>query len=183
MSRIGNKPIEIPEKVEIKLENNLIVAKGPKGELTTEIIDERIKFEVKENELIFSRTSEVAEVRSLHGLYRSLVANNIEGVLEGYKKTLLLQGVGHRATLKGNDIEILCGFSHPVIFKKIDDINFEVPDQNTIIVTGIDKALVGQAAANIRAIKPPEPYKGKGIRYQDEYVRRKAGKAAVTAGA
>ncbi len=143
----------------------------------------RIKFEIKENELLFSRTSEAPEVRSLHGLYRSLVANNIEGVLEGYSKTLLLQGVGHRATLKGNDIEILCGFSHPVLFNQVEGIKYEVPDQNTIIVSGIDKALVGQVAANIRAIKPPEPYKGKGIRYKDEYVRRKAGKAAVTAGA
>mgnify|MGYP006246959251 FL=1 len=114
---------------------------------------------------------------------RSLVAKNIEGVLEGYSKTLLLQGVGHRATLKGNDIEILCGFSHPVLFNQVEGIKYEVPDQNTIIVSGIDKALVGQVAANIRAIKPPEPYKGKGIRYKDEYVRRKAGKAAVTAGA
>ena len=183
MSRIGKKPVLIPEKVELSINSNFINIKGPKGELSTEIVDERIKYEVNENELTFSRTSDVAEVRSLHGLYRSLVANNIEGVLEGYKKTLLLQGVGHRATLKGNDLEILCGFSHPVIFKKVEDINFEVPDQNTIIVSGIDKALVGQVAANIRAIKPPEPYKGKGIRYQDEYVRRKAGKAAVTAGA
>ena len=183
MSRIGNKPVLIPEKVELSINSNFINIKGPKGELSTEIVDERIKYEVNENELTFSRTSDVAEVRSLHGLYRSLVANNIEGVLEGYKKTLLLQGVGHRATLKGNDLEILCGFSNPVIFKKVEDINFEVPDQNTIIVSGIDKALVGQVAANIRAIKPPEPYKGKGIRYQDEYVRRKAGKAAVTAGA
>ena len=183
MSRIGNKPILIPEKVELSTNSNSISGKGPKGELSTEIVDDRITFEVNDNELTFSRTSEVAEVRSLHGLYRSLVANNIEGVLEGYLKTLLLQGVGHRATLKGNDIEILCGFSHPVLFKKVEDISFEVPDQNTIIVSGIDKALVGQVAANIRAIKPPEPYKGKAIRYQDEYVRRKAGKAAVTAGA
>ena len=183
MSRIGNKPIEIPEKVELKIEGNLISVKGPKGELTVEIVDDRISHEINENILNFSRSSEVAEVRSLHGLYRSLIANNIQGVLEGYKKTLLLQGVGHRATLKGNDIEILCGFSHPVIFKKVEGINFEVPDQNTIIVSGIDKALVGQVSANIRAIKPPEPYKGKGIRYEDEYVRRKAGKAAVTAGA
>ena len=174
MSRIGNKPVLIPEKVELSINSNFINIKGPKGELSTEIVDERIKYEVKENELIFSRTSDIAEVRSLHGLYRSLVANNIEGVLEGYKKTLLLQGVGHRASLKGSDLEI---------FKKVEDINFEVPDQNTIIVSGIDKALVGQVAANIRAIKPPEPYKGKGIRYEDEYVRRKAGKAAVTAGA
>ena len=183
MSRIGNKPVEINDKVEISLGDSSITVKGPKGELTTEIVDERIKFELSERELVFSRTSENPEVRSLHGLYRSLVANNIQGVLEGYQKTLLLQGVGHRATLKGNDIEILCGFSHPVIFSAVDGVKFEVPDQNTIHVSGIDKALVGQVAANIRAIKPPEPYKGKGIRYQDEYVRRKAGKAAIAAGA
>ena len=110
MSRIGNKPVEINDKVEISLGDSSITVKGPKGELTTEIVDERIKFQLSEGELVFSRTSENPEVRSLHGLYRSLVANNIQGVLEGYQKTLLLQGVGHRATLKGNDIEILCGF-------------------------------------------------------------------------
>ena len=179
MSRIGNKPINIPENIEVKINNMEILVKGPKGELTTAIVDDRIKFEISENILIFSRSSDEKEVKSLHGLYRSLVANNIVGVTEGYKKTLSLQGVGHRATLKGNDIEILCGFSHPVIYKKVENITYEVPDQNTIIVSGIDKALVGQVAANIRAIKPPEPYKGKGIRYEDEYVRRKAGKAAV----
>jgi large subunit ribosomal protein L6 len=178
MSRIGNKPVVIDDKVELKIEKNLIKVKGPKGELATEIVDERIKFEVIENELVFSRSSDSPEVRSLHGLYRSLVANDIQGVLEGYSKTLVLQGVGHRASLKGNDIEILCGFSHSVVFEKVEGITFEVPDQNTIIVSGIDKALVGQVTANIRAIKPPEPYKGKGIRYKDEYVRRKAGKAA-----
>jgi large subunit ribosomal protein L6 len=178
MSRIGNKPVVIDDKVELKIENNLIKVKGPKGELSTEIVDERIKFEVIENELVFSRSSDSPEVRSLHGLYRSLVANDIQGVLEGYSKTLVLQGVGHRASLKGNNIEILCGFSHPVVFEKVEGITFEVPDQNTIVVSGIDKALVGQVTANIRAIKPPEPYKGKGIRYKDEYVRRKAGKAA-----
>ena len=169
MSRIGNKPIVIPEGREVKIQDFEIIVKGPKGELLKKI----------EGTLIFSRDSDEKEVKSLHGLYRSLVANNIVGVTEGYKKTLSLQGVGHRATLKGNDIEILCGFSHPVIYKKVENISYEVPDQNTIIVSGIDKALVGQVAANIRAIKPPEPYKGKGIRYEDEYVRRKAGKAAV----
>ena len=179
MSRIGNKPIIVPEGIEVKIENLEIFVKGPKGELKTKIVDDRIKFEINEEALIFSRISDEKEVKSLHGLYRSLVANNIIGVTEGYKKTLSLQGVGHRATLKGNDIEILCGFSHPVIYKKVENIIYEVPDQNTIIVSGIDKALVGQVAANIRAIKPPEPYKGKGIRYEDEYVRRKAGKAAV----
>jgi large subunit ribosomal protein L6 len=178
MSRIGNKPVVIDDKVELKIENNLIKVKGPKGELSTEIVDERIKFEVIDNELVFTRSSDSPEVRSLHGLYRSLVANDIQGVIEGYSKTLVLQGVGHRASLKGNNIEILCGFSHPVVFEKVEGITFEVPDQNTIVVSGIDKALVGQVTANIRAIKPPEPYKGKGIRYKDEYVRRKAGKAA-----
>ena len=126
MSRIGNKPVVIDDKIELKIENNLIKVKGPKGELATEIVDERIKFEVIENELVFSRSSDSPEVRSLHGLYRSLVANDIQGVLEGYSKTLVLQGVGHRASLKGNDIEILCGFSHPVVFEKVEGITFEV---------------------------------------------------------
>ena len=179
MSRIGNKPIEIPEKVEINIDGNKINVKGPKGELVTEVLEEKIKFEISDNVLQFTRESDEKQVKSLHGLYRSLVANNIVGVSEGYSKTLTLQGVGHRVTLKGKDLEILCGFSHPVIFKKVENITFDVPDQNTINVSGIDKALVGQVAADIRSIKPPEPYKGKGIRYQDEYVRRKAGKAAV----
>ena len=179
MSRIGNKPIEIPEKVEINIDGNKINVKGPKGELVTEVLEEKIKFEISDNVLQFTRESDEKQVKSLHGLYRSLVANNIVGVSEGYSKTLTLQGVGHRVTLKGSDLEILCGFSHPVIFKKVENITFDVPDQNTINVSGIDKALVGQVAADIRSIKPPEPYKGKGIRYQDEYVRRKAGKAAV----
>ena len=179
MSRIGNKPIKIPEKVEINIDGNKINVKGPKGELVTEVLEEKIKFEISDNVLQFTRESDEKQVKSLHGLYRSLVANNIVGVSEGYSKTLTLQGVGHRVTLKGNDLEILCGFSHPVVFKKVENITFDVPDQNTINVSGIDKALVGQVAADIRSIKPPEPYKGKGIRYQDEYVRRKAGKAAV----
>ena len=183
MRRIGNKPISIPEKVEVSIKDMTISVKGPKGELSTIVVDERITFEVNEGILAFSRTSEDKVVKSLHGLYRSLVANNIEGVVDGYSKTLSLVGVGHRVSMKGNDLEILCGFSHPVLFKKVENIKYEVPDQNTIIVSGIDKALVGEVAANIRAIKPPEPYKGKGIRYKDEYVRRKAGKAAVTAGA
>ncbi len=181
MSRVGNKPITIPENVEVKFDDSTVVVKGPKGELRTEIVDERIKFELNENNLFFTRTSEETTVKSLHGLYRSLVANNIEGVVEGFKKILILQGVGHRASLKGSDIEILCGFSHPVLFSKVEGISFDVPDQNTIIVSGIDKGVVGHVAANIRAVKPPEPYKGKGIRYQNEYVRRKAGKAAAGA--
>ena len=119
MSRIGNKPINIPENIEITINNMEISVKGPKGELSTSIADERIKFEITEDALIFSRSSDEKEVKSLHGLYRSLVANNIVGVTEGYKKTLSLQGVGHRASMKGSDIEILCGFSHPVVYKKV----------------------------------------------------------------
>ena len=122
MSRIGSKPINIPESIEVKINNMEISIKGPKGELSTTIVDERIKFEINEDTLIFSRSSDEKEVKSLHGLYRSLVANNIIGVTEGYKKTLSLQGVGHRATMKGTDIEILCGFSHPVIYKKVENI-------------------------------------------------------------
>ena len=122
MSRIGNKPIEIPEKVEINIDGNKINVKGPKGELVTEVLEEKIKFEISDNVLQFTRESDEKQVKSLHGLYRSLVANNIVGVSEGYSKTLTLQGVGHRVTLKGNDLEILCGFSHPVIFKKVENI-------------------------------------------------------------
>ena len=125
MSRVGSKPISIPEGVEIKIENFEIIVKGPKGELKTKVVDERIKFEINEGILIFSRLSDEKEVKSLHGLYRSLIANNIIGVLEGYKKTLSLVGVGHRAALKGNDKEILCGFSHPVIYKKVERYIFK----------------------------------------------------------
>ena len=129
MSRIGNKPIEIPEKVEINIDGNKINVKGPKGELVTEVLEEKIKFEISDNVLQFTRESDEKQVKSLHGLYRSLVANNIVGVSEGYSKTLTLQGVGHRVTLKGNDLEILCGFSHPDVFKKEENITLNVVHQ------------------------------------------------------
>ena len=122
-------------------------------------------------------------MKGLHGLYRTLIANSIQGVTEGFFKILELQGVGFKVVMKGNDLELSVGYSHTVLFKAVEGISFKVPDQNTIHVEGIDKGLVGQVAANIRSVKPPEPYKGKGIRYQGEYVRRKAGKAALGAGA
>ena len=177
MSRIGNKPVIIT----VNIQENVVTVTGKLGELRQEFSDITIKIE--DNSVILSRPSEHKDHKAKHGLYRALISNMVSGVTTGWTKEFSLVGVGHRVSMKGNDLEILCGFSHPVLFKKVEEIKFEVPDQNTIIVSGIDKALVGEVAANIRAIKPPEPYKGKGIRYKDEYVRRKAGKAAVTAGA
>ena len=185
MSRVGSKPIEIPENVEIQNNQRSVLVKGPKGSIETRI-DNRIEVSLEDNLVLLKRANDEPSVRGLHGLYRSLIYNNVVGVTEGYSKTLELQGVGFKAILKGKDLELSVGYSHPVIFKGIEGIDIKVPDQNSIIIEGIDKGLVGQVAANIRAIKPPEPYKGKGIRYQNEYVRRKAGKAAIgaeTAGA
>mgnify|MGYP006111569313 CR=1 FL=1 len=178
MSRIGSKPIEIPENVEIESNQGSILVKGPKGSIEIRI-DNRIEIKLEDNLVMLERKNDEPSVRSLHGLYRSLIYNNIVGVTEGFTKTLELQGVGFKAILKGNDLELSVGYSHTVLFKGVEGIDIKVPDQNSIIIEGIDKGLVGQVAANIRAVKPPEPYKGKGIRYQGEYVRRKAGKAAI----
>ena len=182
MSRIGNKPISIPEGVGIDTKEGLVEVKGPKGELEIEV-DKRINVKLEDEILSLSRNSEEPVVKGLHGLYRTLIANSIQGVTEGFFKILELQGVGFKVVMKGNDLELSVGYSHTVLFKAVEGISFKVPDQNTIHVEGIDKGLVGQVAANIRSVKPPEPYKGKGIRYQGEYVRRKAGKAALGAGA
>ena len=180
MSRVGSKPIEIPENVEIQNNQGNVIVKGPKGSIETRI-DNRIEINLEDNLVLLKRANDEPSVRGLHGLYRSLIYNNIVGVTEGYTKTLELQGVGFKAILKGKDLELSVGYSHTVLFKGVEGIDIKVPDQNSIIVEGIDKGLVGQVAANIRAVKPPEPYKGKGIRYQNEYVRRKAGKAAIGA--
>jgi len=177
MSRIGKKPIEIPQGVEISIENNLVKVKGPKGELEQYIRPE-IKIEKKENEIIVSVGKETKRTSALWGLSRTLIANMIEGVTNGYEKKLEIQGVGYRANLEGEDLVLLVGFSHPVKIEKVAGIKFEVQKLN-IIVSGISKELVGQVAARIRAVRPPEPYKGKGIRYEGEYVRRKSGKKAV----
>lgn len=176
MSRVGKRPIDIPEQVEVSLEGSLVKVKGPKGELAREI-SPSIKVRVEDGKVWVERQSNEREERSLHGLVRVLLANMIEGVSNGFEVKLLINGVGYRAFKKGSSLELQVGLSHPVIVNKTEGVDFEVPDATTIVVKGIDKERVGQAAAEIRAIRPPEPYKGKGIRYVDEYVKRKAGKA------
>ena len=179
MSRIGKKTIEIPTGVEVSIENNLVKVKGPKGELERYIRPE-IKVEKNENIITVAPDKETKRTSALWGLSRTLIANMVEGVTNGYEKKLEIQGVGYRANLEGEDLVLLVGFSHPVKIEKMDGIKFEV-QKNIIIVSGINKELVGQVAAKIRKVRPPEPYKGKGIRYVGEYVRRKSGKKAVGA--
>jgi large subunit ribosomal protein L6 len=177
MSRIGRKPIPVPAGVTISIEPELVRVNGPKGELT-ERIPRDITVEQNDAELLVKRPTDRGEHRALHGLTRSLVANMVEGVTAGYTKTLEIQGVGYRAALKGRDLELALGYSHPVSIKAPDGIEFEVPQPTRVIVKGISKQAVGEIAANIRKQRPPEPYKGKGIRYEGEYVARKVGKRA-----
>lgn len=177
MSRIGKKPIEIPEGVEVKIEKKEITIKGPKGELKREIRPE-VNVELKEKELILSIKNETKKAKAFWGLTRTLLANMIEGVTKGHEKKLEIQGVGYKANLEGENLVLIVGYSHPVNIKKPEDIDFKV-EKNIIIVSGQDKELVGQIAAKIRKVRKPEPYKGKGIRYVGEYVRRKVGKKAV----
>ena len=177
MSRVGLAPITIPSGVDIKINGQSVTVKGPKGELTRSFPEE-IAIEQSDAELRVSRTKENREARALHGLFRSLVANMVEGVVNGYEKKLEIHGVGYRAAKQGSDIELSVGFSHTVRKAAPSGIEFDVPTPTTITVRGIDKELVGQTAAEIRAVKKPEPYKAKGIRYEGEYVRRKGGKAA-----
>ena len=178
MSRIGKSPVPIAPGVDIKVAGQGVTVKGPKGTLER-TFHERITVVVDEGEARVTRNDEDRQTRALHGLSRALLANMVEGVSQGFTKELSIVGVGYRASLKGKDIELLVGYSHPGEIKAPDGITFEVPDQTRIIVSGIDKELVGQVAADIRQVRPPEPYKGKGIRYVNEYVRRKAGKAGV----
>jgi large subunit ribosomal protein L6 len=176
MSRIGKMPVTVPSGVDVDVKGVRVVVKGSKGELSRDF-HERISFEVEDGSVNVKRPDDTRESKALHGLSRALLANMVEGVSEGFSKTLEIQGVGYRATLKGNTVELLVGFSHPVEVAAPDGITFEVPEPTRIIVSGIDKEQVGQVAADIRKVRPPEPYKGKGIRYAGEYVRRKAGKA------
>lgn len=176
MSRVGNKPVDLPDGVDIRVEGNEVTVKGSKGELNREF-NERIGFDIEDGVITVTRPDDSRESKALHGLSRALLANMVTGVSDGFRKELEIQGVGYRATLKGKDVELLVGFSHPVVVEAPDGITFEVPDQTKIVVSGIDKEQVGQVAADIRKVRPPEPYKGKGIRYSGEYVRRKAGKA------
>ncbi|MDL2310854.1 50S ribosomal protein L6 [Peptostreptococcaceae bacterium OttesenSCG-928-C18] len=176
MSRIGLKPIEIPAGVEVKVDdNNVVNVKGPKGTLTQQI-DRGMTINIEDNTVTVVRPSENKRDRSLHGLMRTLVANMIEGVTEGYKKTLVIEGTGYRAAKAGKKLTLNLGYSHPIEVEDPEGIEVEVPDAHTIVITGIDKQKVGNFAANIRDHRKPEPYKGKGVRYEDEYIRRKVGK-------
>ena len=180
MSRIGKNPIEVPEKVKVSINGNHVVVEGPKGKLERDTND-LISLEVKENQVLVTRPNDAKQSRALHGLTRSLVANMVQGVEKGYEKQLKIEGVGYRCQLKGNVLNLSLGFSHPVDFNIPEGVKIEVENQVEVKISGIDKELVGQTAANIRFLRPPEPYRGKGIRYVDEVVRRKAGKAAASA--
>jgi large subunit ribosomal protein L6 len=178
VSRIGKKPIQIPEKVQVTFVDNVIKAKGPLGELSYKLHDE-IAFIMESNVINFSRTSDLKHVRALHGLSRALTSNMIEGVSKGFEKALTIEGVGYKAELKGQKLLLSLGFSHQIMFIPPDDIAFELINANNIKIKGIDKQLVGLIAAKIRELRKPEPYKGKGVRYQGEYIRRKAGKTSA----
>ena len=176
MSRIGKQPIPVPSGVEVTIDGSTVRVKGPKGELS-QTYNEDMKIELTDGEIIVTRPSDARQHRSLHGLTRSLIANMVTGVSDGFSKNLEIVGVGYRAAMKGSDIEMQLGFSHPVLVKA-EGVTFEVPAPTKITVSGIDKQRVGQVAAEIRGWRPPEPYKGKGVRYEGEYVRRKLGKTA-----
>ena len=177
MSRIGNAPVAVPSGVDVSISDGTVTVKGPKGELSQDLPDE-VSVRQEGEELLVERRDDERESRSLHGLVRSLIANMVTGVTEGYQKDLEIVGVGYRATAKGDRaLELALGFSHPVKVEAPEGITFKVPEPTQVEVHGIDKQLVGQVAANIRRWREPEPYKGKGVRYAGEHVRRKAGKA------
>jgi large subunit ribosomal protein L6 len=177
MSRIGRQPIVIPESVNVSLSPGRVQVIGPLGELV-QTVPVRMKVEQRDGELVVERPTERGDDRALHGLTRSLIANMVEGVTKGFEKRLEIQGVGYRATMRGEALELAVGFSHPVVKEPPAGISFEVPIPTQIVVKGTDKQAVGQVAAEIRKVRPPEPYKGKGIRYEGEQVRRKVGKRA-----
>ncbi len=175
MSRIGNSPITVPSGVEVKVDGHNITVKGPKGTLTRDVHKD-ISLEINENTIKVTRKDNEPKTRSLHGLTRTLINNMIIGVTQEFSKELQINGVGYRVQKQGNDLNLTLGYSHPVIFEAPEGITFDVPNANTIIVRGIDKELVGQTAAVVRSKRPPEVYRGKGIKYADEVIRRKEGK-------
>jgi len=177
MSRIGRRPIELPAGVMVAISPGRVQVNGPLGELS-QAVPVRMLIEKDDAEIVVTRPTDRGEDRALHGLTRTLIANMVEGVTKGFEKHLEIQGVGYRAQLKGTDLELAMGYSHPVLVKPRQGISFDVPTPTQIVVKGIDKQMVGQTAAEIRKVRPPEPYKGKGIRYRDEQVRRKVGKRA-----
>jgi large subunit ribosomal protein L6 len=177
MSRIGKQPIELPTSVNVSLSPGRVMVNGPLGELTQDV-PVRMKIEQSDGVITVTRPTERGDDRALHGLTRTLIANMVEGVTKGFEKRLELQGVGYRAAMQGADLRLDVGYSHPVVIKAPQGISFEVPTPTEIVVKGVAKQQVGQISAEIRKVRPPEPYKGKGIRYQGEYVRRKVGKRA-----
>ena len=178
MSRIGRKPIAIPAGVEVKLDGATVTVKGPKGTLT-QTFNSRMSVAVEGAEIVVTRPTDNKEDRSLHGLTRTLISNMVIGVTEGYKKNLEVNGVGYRVQKQGSNLVMNLGYSHQVIMPEIDGITIEVPNPNSIVISGPDKQKVGQFAANVREKRPPEPYKGKGIKYSDETIRRKVGKTGA----
>jgi large subunit ribosomal protein L6 len=177
MSRIGKKPIEVPAGVLVSVDPGRVTVSGPKGELR-QAVPTRMQIAQENGTITVTRPTERGEDRALHGLTRTLIANMVEGVTNGFEKRLEIQGVGYRAIMQGTDLELQVGYSHPVRIKPREGVSFEVPIPTQVVVRGIDKQLVGQTAAEIRKVRPPEPYKGKGIRYEGEFVRRKVGKRA-----
>jgi large subunit ribosomal protein L6 len=177
MSRIGRRPIEVPAGVTVSIDPGRVMVNGPLGTLQQQV-PQRMKIEQGNGAITVTRPTERGDDRALHGLTRTLIANMVEGVTKGFEKRLELQGVGYRAAMQGTDLRLDVGFSHPVVLKAPRGISFEVPTPTEIVVKGVDKQQVGQIAAEVRKVRPPEPYKGKGIRYRGEYVRRKVGKRA-----
>ncbi len=178
MSRIGRTPINKPDDVEVSIEGSDVSVKGPRGRLEGKFSPE-MEILIEDDQIVVRRPTDRSEHRSLHGLTRTLIANMVHGVTEGFERRLEINGVGYRAQLKGRDLELAVGYSHPVLISPAsNDIVFEVPKPTQVIVKGIDKQAVGQMAAEIRAVRPPEPYKGKGIKYEEEHIRRKVGKRA-----
>lgn len=178
MSRIGKKPITIPDKVKVELDGFLLKAKGPKGELSLNLPKE-IEYKYENNTITFSRPNDLKHIRALHGLARALTANIIEGVLNGFSKTMKIEGVGYKVEQRGKKLLFSLGYSHPILFIVPDQIDVSVPNPNTINLQSIDKQLLGEVASRIRKLRKPEPYKGKGIRYENEYIRRKEGKKST----
>ena len=178
MSRIGKKPVTVPSGVNVSIEGRTVIAKGPKGQLQTVLPDERVEVNFDDGTINVTRANDEPQVRALHGLTRALINNMVTGVHEGWQKTIQIEGVGYRAEMKGSDLQMALGFSHPVIVTPPPGIEFDVdPRARQVFIRGADRALVGQIAANIRGLRPAEPYKGKGLRYLGEQIKRKAGKA------
>jgi large subunit ribosomal protein L6 len=176
MSRIGKAPVEVPGGVNVEISGSSVKVTGPKGELTVPV-GRGVQVKQENGSLVLERASDAPDHKAMHGLTRSLIQNAVTGVTEGFSKTLQIAGVGYRAAIQGRDLNLQVGYSHPVLISPREGVEFEVPNATTIVVRGIDKQQVGQMAAELRKVRPPEPYKGKGIRYSDEQIRRKVGKA------